>query len=53
MAPVFAKKGETLAEYWDYTHRLFTWHDGGTANLILDDHNLDDDEAAEEEEATV
>src|SRR5438309_8199196 len=35
--PVFAKKGETLAEYWDYTHRLFSWHDGGTPNLILDD----------------
>jgi adenosylhomocysteinase len=35
--PVFAKKGESLAEYWDYTHRLFTWHDGGTPNLILDD----------------
>jgi adenosylhomocysteinase len=35
--PVFAKKGETLAEYWEYTHRLFTWHDGGTPNLILDD----------------
>jgi adenosylhomocysteinase len=35
--PVFAKKGETLPEYWDYTHRLFTWHDGGTPNLILDD----------------
>src|SRR5436853_1553619 len=35
--PVFAKKGETLIEYWDYTHRLFTWHDGGTPNLILDD----------------
>jgi adenosylhomocysteinase len=35
--PVFAKKGETLQEYWDYTHRLFTWHDGGTPNLILDD----------------
>jgi adenosylhomocysteinase len=34
---VFAKKGETLEEYWDYTHRLFTWHDGGTPNLILDD----------------
>jgi adenosylhomocysteinase len=34
---VFAKKGETLPEYWDYTHRLFTWHDGGTPNLILDD----------------
>src|SRR5437763_7705168 len=35
--PVFATKGETLVEYWDYTHRLFTWHDGGTPNLILDD----------------
>jgi len=35
--PVFAKKGETLDEYWDYTHRLFRWHDGGTPNLILDD----------------
>ncbi|HEV3448490.1 MAG TPA: adenosylhomocysteinase, partial [Gemmataceae bacterium] len=35
--PVFAKKGETLEEYWDYTHRLFTWNDGGTPNLILDD----------------
>ena len=35
--PVFAKKGETLVEYWDYTHRLFNWHDGGTPNLILDD----------------
>src|SRR5215471_10281694 len=34
---VFAKKGETLEEYWDYTHRLFTWHDGGSPNLILDD----------------
>jgi adenosylhomocysteinase len=35
--PVFAKKGETLEEYWDYTHRLFAWGDGGTPNLILDD----------------
>src|SRR5919108_101497 len=35
--PVFAVKGESLTEYWDYTHRLFTWHDGGTPNLILDD----------------
>jgi adenosylhomocysteinase len=35
--PVFAKKGETLQEYWDFTHRLFTWHDGGAPNLILDD----------------
>ncbi len=35
--PVFAKKGETLVEYWDYTHRILTWGDGGTPNLILDD----------------
>jgi adenosylhomocysteinase len=35
--PVFAKKGETLQEYWDYTHRILQWHDGGTPNLILDD----------------
>jgi adenosylhomocysteinase len=35
--PVFAKKGESLEEYWDYTHRLFIWHDGATPNLILDD----------------
>jgi adenosylhomocysteinase len=35
--PVFAKKGETLEEYWDYTHRILLWHDGGTPNLILDD----------------
>jgi adenosylhomocysteinase len=35
--PVFAVKGETLAEYWDYTHRIFEWADGGTPNLILDD----------------
>src|SRR3974377_1921164 len=35
--PVFAKKGETLEEYWEYTHRLFTWQNGGTPNLILDD----------------
>jgi adenosylhomocysteinase len=35
--PVFARKGETLEEYWEYTHRLFAWHDGGTPNLILDD----------------
>jgi adenosylhomocysteinase len=34
---VFAKKGETLEEYWDFTHRLMTWRDGGTPNLILDD----------------
>jgi len=35
--PVFAVKGETLAEYWDYTHRIFEWKDGGTPNMILDD----------------
>ncbi len=35
--PVFAKKGETLEEYWEYTHRILLWHDGGTPNLILDD----------------
>lgn len=35
--PVFAFKGETLEEYWDYCHRIFEWHDGGTPNMILDD----------------
>jgi len=35
--PVFAHKGETLDEYWDYTHRIMEWHDGGTPNMILDD----------------
>jgi adenosylhomocysteinase len=35
--PVFAKKGETLEEYWEYTHRIFEWADGGTPNMILDD----------------
>ncbi len=35
--PVFAVKGETLKDYWDYTHRIFEWSDGGTANMILDD----------------
>ena len=35
--PVFAHKGETLEEYWDFTHRLFTWGDGGAPNMILDD----------------
>jgi adenosylhomocysteinase len=34
---VFAKKGETLAEYWDYTHRIFEWPEGKFANMILDD----------------
>jgi len=35
--PVFAFKGETLDDYWDYTHRIMEWHDGGTPNMILDD----------------
>ena len=35
--PVFAKKGETLEEYWEYTHKILQWSDGGTPNLILDD----------------
>jgi adenosylhomocysteinase len=35
--PVFAYKGETLDEYWEYTHRIMEWHDGGTPNMILDD----------------
>lgn len=35
--PVFAYKGETLAEYWDYTHRIFEWADGQYTNMILDD----------------
>src|SRR5688572_18539625 len=34
--PVFAYKGESLKEYWDFTARLFDWHDGGTPNMILD-----------------
>ena len=34
---VFAKKGESLEEYWDYTHRIFEWPDGGFSNMILDD----------------
>lgn len=35
--PVFAYKGETLADYWEYTHRIMEWSDGGTPNMILDD----------------
>jgi adenosylhomocysteinase len=35
--PVFAVKGETLEDYWEYTHRIFAWADGGTPNMILDD----------------
>jgi adenosylhomocysteinase len=34
---VFAYKGESLKEYWDYTHRIFEWPDGGFSNMILDD----------------
>jgi len=34
---VFAVKGETLTDYWDYTHRIFEWPDGGHSNMILDD----------------
>jgi adenosylhomocysteinase len=34
---VFAVKGETLDEYWDYTHRIFEWPDNGYSNMILDD----------------
>jgi len=35
--PVFAYKGESLDDYWEYTHRIMEWHDGGTPNMILDD----------------
>jgi adenosylhomocysteinase len=35
--PVFAYKGETLEEYWEYCHAIMEWHDGGTPNMILDD----------------
>src|SRR5580693_7742197 len=35
--PVFAVKGESLEDYWEYTHRIFEWSDGGTPNMILDD----------------
>ena len=35
--PVFAYKGETLDEYWEFTHRIFDWPEGGFANMILDD----------------
>ena len=34
---VFAVKGESLADYWEYTHRIFDWPDGGYSNMILDD----------------
>jgi adenosylhomocysteinase len=35
--PVFAVKGESLEDYWDYTHKIFEWGDGGEPNMILDD----------------
>jgi adenosylhomocysteinase len=35
--PVFAYKGESLEDYWEFTHRIFEWADGGTPNMILDD----------------
>ncbi len=35
--PVFAYKGESLQEYWEFTHRILDWSDGGTPNMILDD----------------
>jgi len=35
--PVFAVKGESLPDYWEYTHRIFEWGDGGVPNMILDD----------------
>src|SRR5512143_1721554 len=33
--PVFACKGESLKDYWDYTHRIFEWPDSGYSNMIL------------------
>jgi adenosylhomocysteinase len=35
--PVFAVKGESLEDYWEYTHKILEWGDGGTPNMILDD----------------
>jgi adenosylhomocysteinase len=35
--PVYAVKGESLEEYWDYTHKIFDWADGQSSNMILDD----------------
>jgi hypothetical protein len=35
--PVFAYKGESLEDYWEYTHRILEWSDNGTPNMILDD----------------
>ena len=35
--PVFAVKGETVTDYWEYTHKIMEWDDGGYSNMILDD----------------
>ncbi|MDX8409467.1 MAG: adenosylhomocysteinase [Mariprofundales bacterium] len=35
--PVYAFKGESLDEYWEFSHRIMEWSDGGTPNMILDD----------------
>ncbi|MCW8869501.1 MAG: adenosylhomocysteinase [Proteobacteria bacterium] len=35
--PVYAIKGETLEQYWEYTHKIMEWSDGGSPNMILDD----------------
>ncbi len=35
--PVFARKGESLEDYWEYTHKIFEWGDGGAPNMLLDD----------------
>ena len=35
--PVYAWKGESLTDYWEYTHKIFEWADGGYTNMILDD----------------
>ena len=35
--PVFAIKGESLEDYWEYTRKILEWHDGGAPNMILDD----------------
>ena len=40
--PVFAVKGESLTEYWDYTHRIFEWADGGDGSSIYSNMILDD-----------
>ncbi len=40
--PVFAVKGESLVDYWDYTHRIFEWPDGGAESTIFSNMILDD-----------